>query len=238
MKSKRCTKCGDIESINNFYKCKKHQDGYHYMCKDCASKERREYYLKNSEKIKAQRRKYYLDNPECVEKMNKKWQKNNPEKVKEMKRKWALNNREKCRKATREYYKNNSIKIKKYKEKWYKNNLEYYREYQNKKMLIPKSKLSNRISSAIGKSLKGNKDGRHWEKLVGYNLRNLMLRLEKLFEIDMNWKNYGKWHIDHIIPISLWNFNSYNDREFKQCWALCNLQPLWASENWSKGSRV
>jgi len=55
----------------------------------------------------------------------------------------------------------------------------------------------------------------------------------------MNWNNYGKygWTIDHIIPISWWKFESYEDREFKQCWCLANLQPLWAHDNFSKHNR-
>ena len=58
------------------------------------------------------------------------------------------------------------------------------------------------------------------------------------FKGDMNWENMGQWHIDHIIPISLWQFEKPEDREFKQCWALANLQPLWAGDNLRKYNRV
>ena len=54
----------------------------------------------------------------------------------------------------------------------------------------------------------------------------------------MNWENQGKWHIDHIIPISLWQFEIHTDREFRQCWALCNLQPLWGKDNLSKNNKI
>jgi len=49
----------------------------------------------------------------------------------------------------------------------------------------------------------------------------------------MSWDNYGEWHIDHIKPVSLFdeleNVNVVN--------SLDNLQPLWASENLSKGNK-
>jgi len=48
------------------------------------------------------------------------------------------------------------------------------------------------------------------------------------------WKNRRNWQIDHIIPISAFNFNKPEDEEFKKCWALENLQPLWRLENQQK----
>jgi 5-methylcytosine-specific restriction endonuclease McrA len=56
----------------------------------------------------------------------------------------------------------------------------------------------------------------------------------------MSWENYGKftWHIDHIIPVAVFNFSSFKDLDFKRCWALSNLQPLEAKKNHSKGCRV
>ena len=59
-------------------------------------------------------------------------------------------------------------------------------------------------------------------------------------EIGMNWNNYGKngWEIDHIKPISSFNFKSYEDKSFRKCWELVNLQPLWASENRFKSNKI
>jgi hypothetical protein len=88
----------------------------------------------------------------------------------------------------------------------------------------------------IWRSLKYSKNGRRWEKLVGYTADDLMARLESLFADGMIWDNYGEWHIDHIKPISSFNFESKHDPEFRECWGLQNLQPLWAKENISKGA--
>ena len=95
----------------------------------------------------------------------------------------------------------------------------------------PQIRLSGTISSQIRNSLK-NKGGRHWETLVGYTLQDLMEHLENLFDEYMNWQNQGSyWHIDHIKPQSLFSFSCAEDKEFKECWSLANLQPLKAKEN-------
>ena len=95
--------------------------------------------------------------------------------------------------------------------------------------------LNYKISRSICKALKGKKAGRKWEKLVGYTLQDLIERLESLFDENMNWENQGSyWHIDHIKPKSLFNYDSPKDKEFKECWALSNLQPLEAKANIKK----
>lgn len=50
-------------------------------------------------------------------------------------------------------------------------------------------------------------------------------------------KSLENFH-DHARPIASFNFNSPDDKEFKDCWALSNLRPLEAKENMSKGSRI
>ncbi len=69
-------------------------------------------------------------------------------------------------------------------------------------------------------------------------MQDLIAHLESLFQPSMTWENYGKWHIDHKRPIASFNFTSYEDPEFKECWALNNLQPMWAKENMSKGNKI
>lgn len=78
------------------------------------------------------------------------------------------------------------------------------------------------------------------EKLVGYTLDDLMIHLEKKFLPGMTWENYGRggWNIDHIIPKSVFNYESTGDVDFKHCWSLKNLQPLWESDNMSKGAKL
>jgi hypothetical protein len=98
----------------------------------------------------------------------------------------------------------------------------------------PHQKLSHHIGSAIWRSLAGNKAGRRWERLVGYTLDDLRRHLERQFLKGMTWENYGEWHVDHVLPIAGFNFVSTDDPDFRACWAITNLQPLWAAQNLSK----
>ena len=110
----------------------------------------------------------------------------------------------------------------------------------------PMFKLNQNISRAIRNTLNGNKKGGyHWEDLVGYTLKDLMKHLEKQFKEGMTWENHGKikkesqtWNIDHIVPISAFNFSDYNQIDFKRCWALKNLRPMWAKQNIIKQNKL
>lgn len=106
------------------------------------------------------------------------------------------------------------------------------------KSISGEQRISRRISSAISNSLgRGGKGGVHWETIVGYTRAKLIQRLESQFRNGMSWQNYGEWHIDHIVPINHFHFNSVDDAQFKECWALKNLQPLWASDNIKKSNK-
>ena len=68
----------------------------------------------------------------------------------------------------------------------------------------------------------------------------LLAHFESLFTDDMSWDNMGEWHIDHIRPKASFNQEQLADptsEDFKKCWALNNLQPLWAKDNHSKGAK-
>lgn len=127
--------------------------------------------------------------------------------------------------------------------KWKAEHIDRVREITNKGKKVylqkPHHKISYDISSMIRKALNKRKNGRYWEILVGYSLDDLINHLESKFTDGMSWDNYGTlWHIDHVIPINLWRFETTDDREFKQCWALCNLQPLWAIDNHRKWKKT
>ncbi len=87
--------------------------------------------------------------------------------------------------------------------------------------------------------LKGGKQGGAWQKLVGYSPRKLKEHLESKFTEGMSWKKFlrGAIHVDHIVPISWFKYDSINHPEFKKCWSQKNLQPMWAQENLIKQNR-
>ena len=88
------------------------------------------------------------------------------------------------------------------------------------------------------KSLNGIKESKSWESLVNYSLEELKCHLENQFSEGMSWENYGKWHIDHILPVSSFNIQDLNDDNFRKCWSLDNLQPMWAEENIKKSNKI
>jgi hypothetical protein len=115
--------------------------------------------------------------------------------------------------------------------------IEYQRKYREK----PKNKLDNIMGTVIRQSLdKGSKSKRHWESLVDFTTDQLKRHLERQFKAGMTWENYGKygWHIDHKIPISAFNYECPEDLDFGKCWALRNLQPMWAEQNQAKCANV
>ena len=113
------------------------------------------------------------------------------------------------------------------------------REYRKK--WDQKNKLRLYMGRGIYRALKENKEGAHWQTLVEYSLYDLRQHLESLFQKGMTWENQGKWHIDHVVPIFAFNqeeLKNPNSQAFKMCWALENLQPLWAIDNFRKGNRL
>lgn len=100
--------------------------------------------------------------------------------------------------------------------------------------MSPSQKLRNSVSARMWAALKGRSDGALFSRL-GYSLEDLCFHLERLFQTGMTWANYGKWHVDHRKPCAL--FDQRNPEHFTECWALTNLQPLWAGDNIRKGAR-
>lgn len=98
--------------------------------------------------------------------------------------------------------------------------------------------VSERVRSATASRLwaaiKGRSDGKLFSRL-GYSVDELMAHLEVKFLDGMSWKNYGKWHIDHIRPCA--SYDLTDPEQFAECWGLSNLQPLWARDNIRKGAK-
>lgn len=115
-----------------------------------------------------------------------------------------------------------------------------YNELKKRLKTNLKYQLNSRISTSIRISLKGNKNGRHWESLVGYTYIQLKKRLKLTMPKGYTWKNYinGELQIDHIIPISFFEFSKPEDLGFKKCWELSNLRLLSKKENFKKHNKL
>jgi len=191
---------------------------------------RQKHYCNYKDKILKREREYRENNQKHISFLRRKKYKENYEKIKERQRKWVKNNQEWC---------------KNYKKIYYQKHKEAFREKRNN---WEKEKRTNDIGFRIAKnfsrlinlSLKGNKAGRKWEKLVGYTRQDLLKHLKATMPRGYEWKDYldGKLHIDHIIPRSMFNYTSPEHIDFKRCWGLENLQLLPAMENLSKSTKL
>ena len=112
-------------------------------------------------------------------------------------------------------------------------------DYQ-KRRLCPTFKIESSLRSLINYHIRKNGASKTFQSIynLSYTVDELMEHLEKKFVDGMNWDNYGKvWHVDHIKPASWFSYKSTEDKEFQECWALSNLQPLFAKDNLSKGNK-
>jgi hypothetical protein len=70
---------------------------------------------------------------------------------------------------------------------------------------------------------------------LGCSIEEFKLYLESKFLPGMTWDNWSRtgWHIDHIKPLS--GFDLTDPIQLQDACKYINLQPLWASDNISKG---
>lgn len=157
------------------------------------------------------------------------------------------------------FYNENKEQILSYKKDYYNENKSIVRETQNKykrkrRKIDPAFRLREFVSRRIYGFLENIKDNESCLDYLDYTIKDLKIHLESLFESWMNWSNQGiydknawddsdpstwTWQIDHIIPHSTFKYTSMKDQEFKDCWALSNLRPYSAKQNFLDGiSRI
>jgi len=149
------------------------------------------------------------------------WYKNNKDKVKNRMEQYRLTHKKEIKIYGKEYKNKNQKKINRYRNNKLKTDINF--------------KLSHYLRSRMCLALKGNPKLSTTIKLVDCSIKKLKQHLEKQFKQGMTWNNYGKWHIDHIRPCA--SFDLSKPEEQHKCFNWKNLQPLWATENCSKGTK-
>lgn len=92
-----------------------------------------------------------------------------------------------------------------------------------------------RLNSGIKRLFRGmDIDRTGWFDVLGYSTRELKEHIEERFTDGMGWHNKHEWHIDHVKPLCAFNIQSIYDNEFKECFSLDNLRPLYAKDNFIK----
>ena len=102
---------------------------------------------------------------------------------------------------------------------------------------MTKAKKCDGIGECIRGAIRRNYRSKTVERELGYTIAELKIHLEKQFKGRMSWDAFkaGKIHIDHILPQS--QFDTSDDEQWRKCWCLSNLRPVWAAENLRKSDK-
>lgn len=210
---KLCTKCGNHKEMDCFGKDRKAKDGKFYWCRECVKTHSKAYYKNNTLKCRSSSLSIYHRNAKGDDFRDRR------------------NARQRA--YSKDYTKRPSTRLKA--REWTRRYLQKIEAHISRKMSF---QVWYSLRLILDKSKK--KNGKHWQDLVGYSVEQLMEQLESKFQIGMTWENYGGqtgWQIDHVTPKSWFDIQEAGDDEFRKCWALENLQPLWLKDNASKGAR-
>jgi hypothetical protein len=180
-------------------------------------------------------------NAENVTKKQKKklWYLKNKEKIKEYDRKYrkeVFNKKRRERRKTDPEYKRRCYLIMKKSRQKPEFKLKRNIYLKNKLKTDFNYKLIHTIRVRVKDVLRGHSKSDSTINMLGCTINELWIHLEKQFKQGMTRENHGKWHIDHIIPCS--SFDLTKPEEQAKCFHYTNLQPLWASENLAKGSKI
>lgn len=254
---RQCKKCGDQLDIELFQKIVRPSGVYYsHICISCKKKQDQEYYILNKGKIDQRQKDYYLieENKIAKQQFAKQYYIENKERIRSVQDEYLSRDDVKLRRK---------VYDKKYEEEtgYYSNyrkiNKEKLdsarRDYENNRMLNDITfKLRKRVSREIWGRLKtaGSSKNGGIQDYLPYTIDQLRSHLESQFQSWMSWGNWGRynkkqwkdddkttwtWQIDHIVPQSDLPYSSMNDDNFKKCWALENLRPLNAKENYLDG---
>lgn len=223
-----CTKCKTWKQFGQFNKRANGKYGVYNACRDCQKLENAASYAKDGPAKRAvATRAWRAANPEKKKAHDAAYRARNPDRVKESAKNFLEN-------PTPGY----AVRRRETRAVWRAANPEIVKAKARRQYEKLKSDPSHRVNSAVSRAIRaslprGEKARRKTFDLLGYSKQDLMAHLERQFLPGMSWENYGidGWHIDHIIPKSIFNITSVEDLDFKRAWALSNLQPLWAKDN-------
>jgi len=127
-----------------------------------------------------------------------------------------------------------------YKDKYKQNSILNNKAIQNKEnrrkggIYLIYDNLKNRIYKTIKQN--NLKFKFKYINIFGCDIEELNIYLTSKLQNNMTFENYGEWEVDHIIPVSKFNFE--NDESIFKCFHYLNLQPLWKAENRTKYNKI
>lgn len=163
---------------------------------------------------------------------------------KDYQRKWRLRNKDKIasyklkhRKKEIQYNRwynlTHKSEYKKYCEVHREEIRQYRKVYRREKIRTDLSfKIAARLRTRLYNAIKQN--GKIGSAVcdLGCSIEDFKVYIASKFIDDMSWNNYGRWHLDHVTPLSSFNLN--DRQQFLVACHYTNYQPLWAIDNLRK----
>jgi hypothetical protein len=234
--------------LENAEKLKEYKKQYDIENADKLNEYRKQYYLENADKHKEYRKQYYLENTDKLNERSKQYRLENIDKYKEQSRQYRLENIDKIKEQSRQYYLENIDKVKERTKLYQLENPDKIRErkriyFANMKENNPMRYLAHIQRKQLSNCLKyinENKKG-HSIEYLGCSYEDFHKHIETKIN---NWNtdnpnnlmDFTNIHIDHIKPISRFNFTDEGE-ELLDCCNYTNLQPLLMIDNLSKNNK-
>ena len=201
---KNCLKCSELGQKDSINDIRK--DSMNKECKDIGKIEKTYYQKNRAERILYQRE-YDLKNKE-----NKK----------RYKSEWYQKNKKRCD-SRKKKHKNDNINF------YIKYNAQYQKTRKENDINF---KISCYLRSRLSNAVKNNSKSGSSVRDLGCSIEEFKKYIELKFQDGMTWDNYGKWHLDHITPLS-W-FDLTKRSQFVIASHYTNYQPLWEIDNLHK----
>ena len=162
----------------------------------------------------------------------------NAERNRDRVRAYYAANKEKCKAAARERYYSEKEHVTKMNSAWRAKNMARVAANKRRKYNTnPQVKLAVRVRSRLARAIRRECRHKTAIAMLGCTVDELKAYIESLFKPGMTWANWSfrGWHLDHIKPLEF--FDLTDPKQLEQACHFTNLQPLWMSENLTKGRK-
>jgi hypothetical protein len=220
---KLCPTCNKTKETSEFNKNKTRKDGYQRECRECCHKHHSKHYqTKKSPRLKENLKEGHKICTSCKQELPLNL-------FKRGKGRFGVGAN--CKKCF-------NLKWNEYQKQTGQNKKHNKLKRQTNPQWKLKAILRGRYLDALKRHTSGGKVNKNHSaiKLLGCDIEFYKQYLEQQFKPDMSWENHGiLWEIDHIKPCAAFDLTC--EIQQKECFHYSNTQPLYYSDNRSKGAK-
>lgn len=160
------------------------------------------------------------------------WHEAHKDRVREHKRKSSI---KPCSKERKKAY-NETIKdrFKVYRKTYLDRNPERRKASLDRYNKTPKARVAAAARARLRNALK--RKSQSTRAYLGCTPEFFKKHIEAQFVAGMTWENFGKWHMDHIVPLSAFDLSDLRQVQIACNWT--NIRPLWAKANLRKSGKI